>query len=347
MNPWEIFDRTSPHVERRENITTVDVSVVVPTYNGAQYLAAALDSIGQQTMRPREVIVVDDGSTDGSPEIAEQMGARVIRLSRSGVCVARNRGITEATSSWIALLDQDDLWLPTKLERQCNAAALHTDAVLIATDAAKVDGNNHLVLASFIHADFMHYNRVQPTSRENGIDYFASGQDALRYAGWFLLPSAVLARRDALVASGMFDERITLHEDVSCFTRVLANGALVVIHEALTGWRIHSSNTHFNTLAMLRGALSLTRIAVLEPQAYPYWFVKKHTDALPGLLLEIGRAEMAVNNASAARAALSEAISRGAGSRAGLLWLMSHLGANNFERLASLSRGFRSKKPTT
>ena len=346
MNPWSSLTGSSQVNSERAGVNTVDVAVVMATYNGAKYLKAALGCIGQQTVRPREVIVVDDGSTDGSPEIAEQMGARVIRLSRSGVCVARNRGITEAKSSWIALFDQDDLWLPTKLEQQCKAAALHTDAVMIATDAAKVDGNNQLLLNSFVHADFMHYDRVQPTSRENGIDYFASGQDALRYAGWFLLPSAVLARRDALVASGMFDERITLHEDVSCFTRVLAKGALVVIDEALTGWRIHSSNTHFNALAMKRGALSLTRIALLEPQAYPGWFVKKHTDALPTLLVEIGRAEMAVNNAPAARAALSEAISRGAGSRAGWLRLLSYLGANNFERLASLSRGFRSKKPT-
>ena len=329
----------------RDGVPVVDISVVMATYNGQKYLRAALGCISRQTVRPTEVIVIDDGSSDESAEIAEQAGARVIRLSRSGVCAARNRGILEASSSWIAFLDQDDLWLPNKLERQWAALQQHRDAVMVATDATKVDGESQLILESFVHADFMRYEQTQPTARKNGIDYFRDGAQPLLSTGWFLLPSAVLAKRDALIDVGMFDERIVLNEDVSCFIRLLAKGALLVIDEPLTGWRIHSSNAHRDGLAMLKGRLSLSKVAMAEPEAYPAPFVNQLVQQLPGLYGEIGRYELAAGNIPAARAALVQAVRRRIGARTLLLLASTYLGAHNAERLAALYRRVRRHRP--
>ncbi|MGL6097742.1 MAG: glycosyltransferase family 2 protein, partial [Fimbriiglobus sp.] len=96
------------------------VSVVIPCYNGAEFLPETLRSVLAQTVPVHEILVIDDGSTDDSAAVAEGFGppVRVIRQPNQGESVARNRGIDEATGEWVAFLDADDLWEPTKTERQ-------------------------------------------------------------------------------------------------------------------------------------------------------------------------------------------------------------------------------------
>jgi glycosyltransferase involved in cell wall biosynthesis len=98
--------------------TPLPVSVVIPVFNRSQLLGRALRSVASQQPRgPAEVIVVDDGSTDGSAEVAETSGARVIRHERNlGTGAAKETGIREARHEWVALLDSDDEWLPHHLE---------------------------------------------------------------------------------------------------------------------------------------------------------------------------------------------------------------------------------------
>jgi glycosyltransferase involved in cell wall biosynthesis len=110
----------------------VPVSVVVPCFNGAAFLGEALSSVLGQTLPPREILVVDDASTDASAATAEAFGppVRVIRLPENrGESHARNRGIEEASGEWLGFLDADDLWLPRKLEAQLASAAADTLAV--------------------------------------------------------------------------------------------------------------------------------------------------------------------------------------------------------------------------
>jgi glycosyltransferase involved in cell wall biosynthesis len=96
------------------------VSAIVPVFNGGRFLEEALRSVLDQTLPPTEVIVVDDGSTDDSAEIAMRLGDPVecIRQENTGVAGARNRGLSLATGEFIAFLDHDDLWPPNKLEVQ-------------------------------------------------------------------------------------------------------------------------------------------------------------------------------------------------------------------------------------
>lgn len=99
------------------------VSVIIPVYDGAEYVGIALESAMSQTYRNLEILVIDDGSTDGTPAILDLYAARDARIrvlsqANSGVARARNRGIAEAHGDFIAPLDADDLWEPTKIDCQ-------------------------------------------------------------------------------------------------------------------------------------------------------------------------------------------------------------------------------------
>src|SRR5580692_1468311 len=108
------------------------LSCVVPCYNSEPFLAAAIDSILAQEHRPLEIIVVDDGSTDASAEIAERYGEPVslIRQSNRGPGAARNRGILAATGQYLCFLDADDLYRPGKLTAQLAELEAHPEAEL-------------------------------------------------------------------------------------------------------------------------------------------------------------------------------------------------------------------------
>ena len=114
-------------------MTTDRVAVVMPAWNAERYIEEALGSILDQTVPPAVIVVVDDGSTDGTARLAASVDAsvRVIRRRHAGIGAARSAGIAATTSEFVALLDADDVWLPRKLERQLAVMDAHpaTDAV--------------------------------------------------------------------------------------------------------------------------------------------------------------------------------------------------------------------------
>ncbi|MGE5307879.1 MAG: glycosyltransferase family 2 protein, partial [Deltaproteobacteria bacterium] len=117
--------------------TPVTISVVMPVYNREKFIRQALDSVLAQTLPPLEIIVVDDGSTDGTRDILKDYGRRVrtIRTRNSGGCsVPRNIAIREAKGSHIALMDSDDIWFRKKLEHQVDIARLHPGVDFICSD---------------------------------------------------------------------------------------------------------------------------------------------------------------------------------------------------------------------
>src|SRR4028118_491035 len=96
------------------------VSVIIPVYQVEKYIAAAVQSVLEQTYKDFELLIIDDGSTDRSLEICQQFSdprIKIIRQQNQGVCAARNTGIRHAQTEYLAFLDGDDLWLPTKLEK--------------------------------------------------------------------------------------------------------------------------------------------------------------------------------------------------------------------------------------
>ena len=97
-----------------------DISVIIPTLDRCEFLRRALDSVLKQTKKPREIIVVDNGSKDNTHQMVTSLFPCVnyLKENKGGVSAARNKGILSAKSKWIALLDSDDVWKPEKLEKQ-------------------------------------------------------------------------------------------------------------------------------------------------------------------------------------------------------------------------------------
>jgi glycosyltransferase involved in cell wall biosynthesis len=113
----------------KEKKKTMKISAVIPAYNAEKHIARSIDSVLAQMRPADEVIVVDDGSIDKTPDVVRSFGDKVIFIQQenAGVSAARNTGINAASGDWIAFLDADDEWLPEKLKLQCEHLARHSD----------------------------------------------------------------------------------------------------------------------------------------------------------------------------------------------------------------------------
>jgi glycosyltransferase involved in cell wall biosynthesis len=205
------------------------VSVIIPTYNRAGLLSTAIDSVLAQTYANLEVIVVDDGSTDGTSEVVGGYAdPRVVgvHVEHTGVLGAvRNAGLARAGGEWVAFLDSDDAWLPEKLDRQATELERRPEVGLVCTNAEIVDGRDALTGAPF----------VDPGLR-------ADGHVFERLVGSnFVIVSTVLARRALVERVGRFAEMPLLHgvEDYDLWLRLALVTEFVYIPSALALYRKH------------------------------------------------------------------------------------------------------------
>ena len=202
---------------------SLDVAVVIPAYNSARFLAETIASVREQTRPAAELLVVDDGSSDGSAELVEKLGVRCIRRENGGPGAARNTGVRATESPLIAFLDADDLFLPQKLERQVSHMQAN-DCVACGSDA--------LLLCA---------GRDAPgEERKNGPGGVPSRlgfAELLR--GNPLICSNMVVRRSAFEAVGGFDEDRDLiaTEDYDLWLRLLAKGGIDYIDEPLSVYR--------------------------------------------------------------------------------------------------------------
>lgn len=196
------------------------VSAIVPTYNSRGYLAETLDAILGQTTPPVEILVVDDGSTDDTVAVAERYGSAVTVLSgeHAGTAATRQRGFRASTGDLIAGCDADDLWAPTKLERQVEALA--TNAALDAVGC---------LADEFLSPD---------------VDESYLPGRGLRHGVRSLAASSLLIRRRFVTSVGGFATASGLGESVEWFATALRAGMRTdVVDEVLTRRRIHAHNT--------------------------------------------------------------------------------------------------------
>src|SRR4030095_14530375 len=112
------------------------VSVIIPTYNGALFIAETIESVLTQTHRDVEIIVVDDGSTDETPRVLQRFAEhlKVVTSDRNGIPAARNRGVRFSNGRYLCFLDHDDLWKPDKLARQVKMFDQHPEVGFCFTD---------------------------------------------------------------------------------------------------------------------------------------------------------------------------------------------------------------------
>lgn len=203
------------------------VSIVIPVFNAADVIALTIESALAQTWTDREVIVVDDGSTDASADIVKSFGARLQYhyTPNHGVAAARNSGIALAAGRYIALLDHDDLWAPTKLERQVAVLEGRPEVGLVVTDVAHLDqaGRPMGIIGPG-------YNPAETFAR-------------LFVRGYVPTPSAALIRRSVLDAVGGFDERFHSAglDDQELWTRIAAHCDIANVPEPLT---FHRNREH-------------------------------------------------------------------------------------------------------
>lgn len=183
------------------------VSVIIPTYNSERYIDAAIKSVLSQTHAPAEIIVVDDGSTDGTA-VALQPYRELIRYvhqKNSGEPAARNRGLREAGSEYIAFLDADDVWHPNKLELQMAYFEAHPDCAFVYTDMSTFDESGTI--------DASMKERFQMKLQEGWIF------EALFMRTLFGSGSVVL-RKECFEKVGHFDESFLIGSDYEMWLRI-------------------------------------------------------------------------------------------------------------------------------
>ncbi len=198
------------------------ISAIIPVYNGAAYLGMAIDSILAQTLPPEEIIVVDDGSTDGSAGVAAAYGAAVRYHSQpnAGIGAARNEGVALATGDLLAFLDADDLWMPDKLALQ--VAVLRADAAIDLVFGA---------MQEFCDASL---DEVQRARLRRQMDDPAPGY----FAG------SMLVRRAAFDRVGLFAPDLRVGEFLDWYQRAKWMGLKVVmLPDLVLRRRIHAANT--------------------------------------------------------------------------------------------------------
>ena len=215
------------------------VSVIIPVYNGARYLRAALESVFAQTYRPFEVIVVDDGSIDDSGVIAQSFSdVSYIRQENQGVAGARNHGIEAARGDFFAFLDQDDLWTPEKLKLQIEYFLNHQDLGYTLTQQQY----------------FLEPGTTLPV-------WFRKELLTSIHTGWVL--GTLVVRRTAFEQVGNFATGYSAANDSDWFFRAkAAEIPMAVVPELLLLKRIHDTNDSARAKQILSELLKVVKTSL-------------------------------------------------------------------------------------
>lgn len=232
-------------------MTPFRASVVIPTYNYGRFLGHAVDSVLSQTLPPHEVIVVDDGSTDDTPAVAERYAGRIVYLRRAnaGVSAARNAGIAAATGDWLAFLDADDAWEPTFLEAVRPVCQADPRPAVVFTDYREFGARDGVARPSARLADW------DP-------------------AGRLLVPLVAVLPSAAVVPAGLpvrFPEWAGNNEEDAIFFNELAElGPVRAVPEPLARYRKHPTSAQARTgTSSDRGCRNLLRWAAGREPTHP------------------------------------------------------------------------------
>lgn len=221
------------------------VSVVIPAYNAAWCIRRAVDSVLAQDFRDLELIVVDDGSSDATAEVLATYGSALtlVRQANGGLSNARNRGITQARGSYIAFLDADDWWQPSKLSRQASLLDNRPDLLFCSTTT------------SVVTPEGRHLPDWRCGSCEDGaLTHIFQANAFVAGSG-----SSVMVRREVFDHTGGFDETLRSLEDIDMWMRLAAVGDYACIDEALTVIEKRGDSMSGNRVVMRAAAIRVMR----------------------------------------------------------------------------------------
>lgn len=212
------------------------VSIIIPTYNRGGFLKQAIDSALVQTYRDIEIIVIDDGSTDNTSELVSSYGDRIqyIKQNRKGVSAARNLGIKNAIGEFISFLDDDDLYLPHKIETNIEYFNKYPDVALLCSGFRFIDEIGNKVMRGDVFSE-----KSELTLHDIAIFTLVH-------------TSSVIIRSDILQKTSGFREGARISEDYDLWSRILMLGKGYAIPEVLTCFRQHAGNTKLLSWKLLK-----------------------------------------------------------------------------------------------
>jgi glycosyltransferase involved in cell wall biosynthesis len=217
----------------------MEVSVIIPTYNSARYLADAVDSVLAQTFKDFEVLVIDDGSTDETESLMRRYAppVRYIRQANQGVAAARNLGIENSNGRYVAFLDADDTWFANKLERQISALEQHSEYRLCYSRFTTVTRDLKPFPAK----------RIDPRGR--------ALEDLLLRGNLVGSICTVLCERSLFEAAGAFDGALSQCADWDMWVRLACLTEFLYLDEPLVTYRKHDSNMSSNVALLEHDSL--------------------------------------------------------------------------------------------
>jgi glycosyltransferase involved in cell wall biosynthesis len=228
----------------------IDIAVVIPAYNAEPFLGETLESVLRQTLRLRKVVVVDDGSRDGTAAVAERFGAQVtlVRQENQGVARARNVGAAHTDTEWLAFLDADDVWQPEKIERQAEVACEEKVAAVLCGMRIVNDQGRTL--------------EERPPGADLGLEALLRHDDRIPQG----LASTILMRRDLFNAVQGFDPSLATMADWDLMLRLRLEGPFGYVDEPLVLYRRHVGNMSRNIGMLERESVVVLAKAFAHPK---------------------------------------------------------------------------------
>lgn len=308
-----------------------EVSVIIPVYNCERYIAEAVESVLAQSYRDYEIIVVDDGSTDGTRRALEPyMGAiRYIYQENRGEPAARNAGIRNAAGEFIAFLDADDLWLPDKLELQIGYFDSHRDYGLVYTDDKTFDDNG--IIEESVK---LCRNLEQPSGWIFGQLFMEN----------LFQTSSVILRKECIDKVGLFDETLLIGCDYHMWLRIARHFKVGYLDKPLSMYRQHTNMATRTVSRNLRngepwGVLVLKKILELYPETVSELGKAVVNRRLSELYFSLAYSCLDEGNASKARKLIGRALGYSPTNlRYQLYYLISLLGSSRVSTIRGIYR---------
>jgi len=234
------------------------ISVIIPTYNRVELLKKTVDSVRRQTFRDFELIVVNDGSSDGTAEwLDTQPDIRHLDRENSGIAASRNAGAAIATGQWFAFLDHDDLWAPDKLEVQAKFARENPEVGLIAARHVRIGRN-------------------EATTRRNR--WIQGDLFVKAFSESFIHTSSVMIRRDVFQEIGGFPTRYRFADEFDVWLKIAARFPIAYVDDPLVFIRFYEANTSHNRIGVRTDTYDIL-MSNYDPERIPaHVFLKTMSD---------------------------------------------------------------------